>query len=312
MPIPEAQLSRWANHSQTDTAIKAHKDIKKYLCDRGWLMSNGLALALLDFDIYLQGSYASTTNVFRDSDVDVVVELKTPFYYDVSQLSINEQIRFQAAHPPTSYTFWNFHQDVLAALRTAFGYYSVTPGNKAIKVPGKSGVKLDADVLACVRHRHYYSYNGNDTVGCHEGVTFFHQADHHQLINYPNQHLRNGIIKQAATGDRFKRTVRLFKNARNYLVDHGQFDAGKASSYFIQGMLYNVPARLFTDNFRDTFIGILRWLASPDIQREDFLCQNGLIRLFGDALDDPCGDRWRLTDFLGFMIALIDLDTNWA
>ena len=35
------------------------------------------------YDIYLQGSYQNDTNISGDSDVDVMLELKSTFYHDM-------------------------------------------------------------------------------------------------------------------------------------------------------------------------------------------------------------------------------------
>lgn len=307
MPIPESQLGTWSNSSRTDTAIRAHEDIRRYLEDREWLRSQHSPLRFQDFDVTLQGSYANYTNVFRDSDVDVLVRLKSPWYYHTSSLSMNEQIRFQYTHPSGAYSFWNFRRDVVEALQAAFGRYAVSLGNKAVRVPGESSVKLDADVLPCVRYRHYYAFNGNDEQGCYEGITFFALPDGRQVTNYPRQHFENGVAKHRATGERFKPTVRLFKNARNHLIDHGRLPKGTAPSYFIQGLLYNVPPEVFGGGTRQNFVNVLNWLASASGRYEtDFYCQNGLIKLFGSS-----EEQWDVSEAVDFLLELLGLDARW-
>lgn len=307
MPIPEAQLDTWLNASRTDTAIRAHEDIRRYLENRDWLRSVHSPLRIFDFDVTLQGSYANYTNVHRDSDVDVLVRLKTPWYYHVSSLSMNEQIRFQHAHPVGEYSFWNFRRDVVEALQAAFGRYAVTLGNKAVRVPGESGVKLDADVLPCVRYRHYYEFNGNDEQGCYEGITFFALPDGRQVTNYPRQHFDNGVAKHQATGGLYKPTVRLFKNARNHLVEHGRLPEGAAPSYFIQGLLYNVPPEVYGGGTRQNFLNVLTWLAGASGRYEPgFYCQNGIIELFGAS-----DEQWEVPEAAGFVLELLQLDAGW-
>lgn len=43
-------------------------------------------------EIYLQGSYANSTNVKFDSDVDIVVQLNSVFWSDKTQLSDTEKL----------------------------------------------------------------------------------------------------------------------------------------------------------------------------------------------------------------------------
>ena len=73
----------------------------------------------------------------------------------------------------------------------------------------------------------------------------------------------NCTAKHKATNQRFKPTVRIYKNMRNYLVDSNMLRDGTAPSYFIVGMLWNVPADKFGASYEDTFVAtfILRNLA---------------------------------------------------
>ncbi len=55
MPIPESQIETWSHRSQTQTAVKAHEDI------RGVLRAPNSPFSGIDFEDYLQGSYNSST-----------------------------------------------------------------------------------------------------------------------------------------------------------------------------------------------------------------------------------------------------------
>ncbi len=64
VPLSESQLEIWQNLPRTQTAVKAHEDIRRVvLGDRVWLGKP---------EIYLQGSYVNDTSTTKDRDVDVV------------------------------------------------------------------------------------------------------------------------------------------------------------------------------------------------------------------------------------------------
>ena len=86
MPIPESHLSRWSDHGSQDGAKRTHEQIRSALDAYRWP-------AGVRHDFYLQGSYQNDTNISGDSDVDVVLELKSTFYHDMDRLSDWERSR---------------------------------------------------------------------------------------------------------------------------------------------------------------------------------------------------------------------------
>ena len=73
----------------------------------------------------------------------------------------------------------------------------------------------------------------------------------------------------------------MFKNARRSLVDGGRFEEGRAPSYFLACLLYNVPDNLFLSDRQATMVGVLDWLVKGFNYWYAFRCQNGVIPLFG-------------------------------
>jgi tRNA nucleotidyltransferase (CCA-adding enzyme) len=85
MAIPLAQLVTWSNQGAVTTSSAAYASIKHALTkNTSPLVGKGL-------DIFLQGSYANDTNIYGDSDVDVVVFYDETFHYDWSQLPPDRQ-----------------------------------------------------------------------------------------------------------------------------------------------------------------------------------------------------------------------------
>ena len=219
----------------------------------------------MDHQVYLQGSYANSTNIRGDSDVDIVVETQNVFYHNVP-LHLLQQYGIE----PGAYRWPQFRAEVLQALREYYGTDSVTDGNKAIRVLGNDS-RLNADVVPCAEYRHYH--------GIHyaEGITFW-TRDGVQVVNFPKRHRENGARKNEECAMRYKPNIRVLKNARN--------SAGNTfPSYFLECLVYNVPVRFFEPRFAPTFRNVVDYLAAADDETlGSFCCQNEQQFLFGTEL----------------------------
>jgi tRNA nucleotidyltransferase (CCA-adding enzyme) len=96
MPIPKSQLETWAKQGAIATAKKTHESIRYALADMN------LPLAKGRFEIYLQGSYKNDTNIFGDSDIDVVVQLNSTFMDDTSSISETERSLYESSFQSAS------------------------------------------------------------------------------------------------------------------------------------------------------------------------------------------------------------------
>ena len=94
MAISESQLETWSGQGAVTTFASTYATIKTALRD---IMApyNGKA-----YDIFLQGSYGNDTNIYADSDVDVVVRLSSTYYYDTSDLPPDQLSLFELLHRP--------------------------------------------------------------------------------------------------------------------------------------------------------------------------------------------------------------------
>ena len=128
MPIPSGQLNTWANQGAITTSSNAYNSI------RTALLKSTSPLANRDVDIFLQGSYGNATNIYGDSDVDVVVLYGDTFGKDMSSLTPTQQQLHESVFPPATYPWVNLRNDTLAALQAHYGAQAVTPGRKSIKV----------------------------------------------------------------------------------------------------------------------------------------------------------------------------------
>jgi hypothetical protein len=85
-------------------------------------------------------------------------------------------------------------------------------------------------------------------------------------------HSDNLSRKHQSTRQWFKPIVRIFKNIKSELVNDGQIAVDLAPSYYIEGLLYNVPDEQFGLSYANSVANCLGWLTAAD--RSDFLCAN--------------------------------------
>ena len=142
------------------------------------------------------------------------------------------------------------------------------------------------------------------TVRCGTGLAFCLPDERRWVVSYPKQHHARGLKKEQSTNNRYKRTIRMFKAAQNYLVEKHAIGDGTASSYFIECLLYNVPDDLFRPRLVQSYSGIVEYLAATNLQR--FKCQNGVRELFG-----PSRDLWSMNEAQKFAQVLGRLWEKW-
>ena len=289
MAITETQLETWSHiGSQQQSALT-------YQAIRSVLMHPNAPYAGRGFEIFLQGSYGNDTNVRgSESDIDVVICLTDVFNSDISGLDPADKQAYEANRSPASYGYSEFKVEVLAWLRENFGN-GVTPGKKAIAVPG-NGNRRDADVLACIEHHRYTSYRSALTNRHHVGINFI-SRDGDRIINFPKQHKQNCTSKHQATSSRFKSNVRVLKNLRNAMVNDGNLRKGVAPSYFLEGMLWNVPNQNFVAGYQQSFENYLYWLEGCNAN--DLSCANDLHWLIREN-SHIC---WNMHSFRTFLAA---------
>ncbi len=290
MAIPRAQLETWANPGALTTSAAAYASI------RNALLKSTSPVANLGLDIYLQGSYANSTNIYGDSDIDVVVLYSGTFYKDLSALTAAEQQRHESTFAVATYTWPNLRDNVLRALRAHYGNGAVILGKKSIKVMTGSGRK-PSDVVPAMQFRRYATFPNAHDAMAHWGIQFF-DSSNNPIVNYPKYHKERGEDKNSATrtNGRYKPTVRIFKNFRNHLIDHGLLAEGVASSYHIECALHNVPDYLFIGDYTATIPAIIAHLLATPFN--SLRCQNGVTDLVGMG-----ATQWSQNDFTTFIIA---------
>ena len=257
-------------------------------------------------DIFLQGSYGNSTNIFGDSDVDAVVLTDTAFFKDVSALDVNQRQFQTSAYSPAAYGWVHFRADVLQTLKSYYGNGRVAERDKCIKVDFGPG-KIAVDAIPALQHKKYSYFYSSAAQSHIDGIEFRNRAGV-SIVNFPKQHIANGEAKNAAgrTGGWFKPSVRIFKNARNRLIQNGVITADTCPSYYLECLVYAAPDYLFGRTYQDIFNNVLNYWAYT-IQPANCLCQNEITPLFGTS---PV--QWNIPQAAQFVQALTRLWQNWA
>jgi hypothetical protein len=294
--IPEQQLVTWSHQPAPGPSRDTYAAVKKVLED------GAAPFADEDPNIFLQGSYANDTNVARDSDVDVVCFITGTFASDAVYLSAEQYAAFEREHPGTAaYSYKQYKSDVTTWLQKKYGN-GVRAGYKAIYIPAVQN-RRECDVLPAIEYRYYFSYKSSAEQSYARGICFY-LSDGTQVVNFPKQHLDNCTTKHHATNSWFKRTVRVYKNMRNNMIDRNLLADGVAPSYFVEGMLHNVPDDKFGTSFDDTFVATFNYIINAD--RSGWKCANRIHSLFGNTQT-----AWSASDCQTYLNGLRNLWNNW-
>jgi hypothetical protein len=291
MAISEAQLEIWSHPGAGVGSAATYQTVRNALLDRRAPYANR------DVSVFLQGSYGNDTNVWAESDVDVVVRINSIFSYNVDALPAANQQRFIQATPAPAYGIEEFLPEVLGWLQNQFPG-DATLGNKAVAVAAR-GNRRSSDVIISQIHRHYTAWGGFMGEAMLEGVRFMTRYGEF-IVNYPRQHSDNLTQRHQLVNERLKPTVRIFKNMRNRMADDDLIERRVAPSYFIEGALYNVPADRFVHSRQQTVEACLGWLWHTPMNT--LICANGIHPLISEGTPTS----WPSADYTAFLRAAID------
>jgi hypothetical protein len=249
-----------------------------------------------DTEVFLQGSYKNDTNVYGDSDVDIVLCHTGAYYKDLSRLSPEDRRAYDAATGGgVTYAYEEFKRDATAYIMRL--YNNARAGKKALYVPGGNSGRRNADVLIASRFRRYHEFKSWQNQRYDEGICFFPTGGS-RIENFPKLHSDNCTTKHQNTKSYFKPMVRIFKNMRNTMISKGLLADGVAPSYFIEGMLYNVPSDSFGGTYRQTWINCFNHIVTA--KRDDLVCANYMHWLVRD--NSPTS--WPVANFNTFTSSL--------
>lgn len=297
MPIPESQLETWSHQGSITQSSNTYNSIKSVL------EASTTPYADKNFKVFLQGSYGNDTNIYAESDVDIVIRLDDCFQSDLELLSDDEKSAYQEAFSNATYTHTDFKRDVLSVLEDQYGS-AVKTGDKAIAIDA-SGSRRKSDVIVATQFRRYFKFRSASDSEYVEGICFFNAAGE-RIANYPKQHKANLTAKHQASSNWLKPMSRVFKNMRSRMVEDGLIKTGIAPSYYIEGLLYNVPNDKFTSSYESCVFNTLDWYRNNAVKK-DLVCANEQYYLLRDGTH-TC---WPQANCDAFINAAITLWNEW-
>lgn len=290
MTIPEEQLRTWAAKGSNKISSPAHNKLRAVVSNPKYSI---LSQKDLKFTTMLQGSYVNFTGIKDNSDVDLVIKLT-----DYIKSNIDLTTMFKNINTP-SYTFPTFKEDLYKTLINFYGKDKVIIDSKSIKVNIEGN--FWADVVPAFQY--FYCHFVETDLRVIKGI-YLETENGVPIINFPNQHQKNGQRKSNETNEVSREMVRVFKNAKTHLVQNQIIDKKVAPSYFIENLIYNVPNEYFTNYLQETFLNILNHLIKSNI--ETFKCQNDQDDIFGDKIW-----HWNIKDAHTFIKAVLELWESW-
>lgn len=296
MAIPESQLDTWSHQGSITQSSNTYNSIK------ATLEATDTPYSAKTYKVFLQGSYGNDTNIYSESDVDIVIRLDDCFQHDLSQLPTEQQDAFKTTHSDATYTHKDFKSDVLRVLSSKYGK-DVDSGKKAIAIAA-SGNRRKSDVIAAIQYRRYHKFLSISDQSYDEGICFYTNSGT-QIANYPKQHSENLTAKHQGTSNWFKPMARILKNMRSRLIAEDMLENGVAPSYYLEGLLYNVPNDKFGKCYEDTFVNAINWILDAD--RSKFVCANEQYYLLFE--DSPV--TWRTEKCDKFLNAAVELWKQW-
>lgn len=234
----EVTFREWSKPS-SDTEQQKYENAERMIRDA---IKESATLNGKDIRVFAKGSYRNNTNVSQESDVDIVVACREPFFTDFTFADYDQQTVGLVDSP---YPYSQFKNEVGAALAAKFGSSGVIRGNKAFDVHATS-YRVDADVLPCFELRCYgkQAFLTVERFPYDLGTRFFSDTGD-RIDNWPDQQYDNGVVKNNATGNRYKYIVRALKRLRNEMADNGIVQAKPIPSYLIECLVWNTPNNCF-------------------------------------------------------------------
>jgi len=286
----EATFASWTGAEGTVEEGKVQQTLARVKS----ALSKSAALSAINTDVYAKGSYRNRTNVVRDSDIDVSVELLVIEHHEFAHQAAGMTIADFGLTPYSgSYQWQSFKDHVEQALVAEFGSALVERGNKAILVRPTSST-LPCDVVPCETAVQHIS----PTVS-RRGVRITPDRGA-AIVNYPKQHLEEGLAKNAATLKRYKRSVRILKRLENEMVANKVIEV--VPSFLIESLVWNCNNITFANS--GSWTGTIRSVIATAYQAtesdeaaKDELEANNIKYLFHPA------QKWTRVQASQFLVA---------
>ena len=289
MALSSSLITKWSQRGDPIHAWYSYEMIRESL--------TAAKLDGMSYAIYPQGSYANKTNIVGDSDVDIVIALKSAFYPNKDELKESDLIEYQKYYEQADIAWHAFRGAVVEVLQSN---YQVDEGDKCVKVKSNL-IRLPADVLIALEYRHYKNFPSFMGQVFIDGVQFY-SLEGGKIVNFPKRHIRACRAKNNRTGRRYRRVVRVAKNARNALIADGdtQVKTGTVPSYFLESLLWNVPDSCYGGDLEYAYSRAMDWLYQNIGELEALSFPSGMGKIFDRMADTS----WNVSAAQGIISAL--------
>jgi len=286
----EQQLTNWTK-PPSDTEQTKLENSERMVRDA---INSDEKLKAKATETFGQGSYANNTNVRLNSDIDINVRYTGGYYFSLPPDVTEEDVKI--AHIGSSgYSFSEFKDDVENALVNKFDRSEIIRNDKCITVKANTN-RVETDVVPTWNFRRF-SKDGGYVLGAK-----FWSDKGKDIVNYPKQHIENGISKNSNTYRRFKRLTRLHRKLRYKMIDDGENVSDDITSFLLECLVWNVPNRIMNDN--ETWTDRLREsiIYIHDKTKDETSCKewgevSELLYLF-------IGRKWSYKDVNAYMVLL--------
>lgn len=297
-----ARFVHWekpASVTEEGTMERAQSLVSSAIASNSWLNTQVVVLTG-------QGSYFNNTNVRTEADIDLRVvhpSLKIEYAGDV----IVDYARSALSYVDAPLTYEQIFNGLRASLVTdfnrVFGKSNVRVGNKAIRIKGITGTRAEVDVVPAVRYHWVCWLPEQARFATVEGIAIL-GCDDRWIINFPEQHAANGVLKRRQTAHRFKKMVRIFKRLAIELSCRGLL-AVRPASFLIESLVHAVEDGHFLVDADDRYsrarriaLRMQELLSNPTLAAS-LTEVNGLKLLFAPQ------QAWNYFEAKGFVDAVV-------
>lgn len=268
MAIPDNILNKWSHPGKDEVSDQTFRALKKHI-------ENNFTVD----EMFLQGSYKNHTNTRKSSDIDIIVACRG---YTHCGEKGKKDIKL-------------LKNDLYTAIHNKNGF-SFSKGAKTLKYKGDGKTHIPADIVPCVK------------LGTEKdaGTALYNHSTGKIVTNHPKQHINNGNTKDTKTNGNFKKTVRMFKNAKSFMEDKKLIPKDSSPSYYIECLIYNVPDKHFKGTPSEIYPKVVTYLQSIQDSLRSMKCQNGINSMFNRK-----GNKWSIGNAKLFISQCVHIWNDW-
>jgi hypothetical protein len=253
--------NNWLDQAQRPASEHEETKIQRAATMASAIVTNNAILVAEGARIFPQGSYYNNTNVRREADMDLRVQLPAIFTHYMDQIPEAEgdlALGYTKTGSSFGSTLEVVRSNLLKDCIARFGASNVDgTGNKAITVSGLDGSRADCDLVPAF-HLHAISRHPEGGYSRSIGVAIIGR-DGRLTMNFPEEHHTNGIAKRANTSHRFKRYTRMLKRLNYELETVGDLQK-RLPSFLVECLTYVVENEYFLVEADDHYLRLVRIL----------------------------------------------------